>query len=92
MSTIKKRHDLADVMLLVQRNYDLHYCLIKKAVWNAERRKWVYPFTQKGFIQPRVREIFFDLKEERCDTADFTSATKFLSRCLKKLDRGEFDA
>ena len=65
---------------------------INKAVWNAKRKKWVYPFTQKGYIQPTVREIFTDLKEEKCDTVDFKSATKFVSRCLQKLDNGDFDA
>ena len=39
-----------------------------------------------------MREIFTDLKEERCDTADFKSAAKFVSRCLEKLKRDEFDA
>ena len=38
-----------------------------------------------------MREIFTDLKEERCDRTDFKSATKFVLRCLEKLDRGEFD-
>ena len=60
-------------------------------MWNAKRKKWVYPFTQKGFIQPLVQETFTDLKEERYDTVDFKSATKFVSRCLEKLDRGKFD-
>ena len=57
-----------------------------------ERKKRVYPFTQNRFIQPTVPEILTDLKEETCDTTDFKSATKFVSRCLEKLDRGEFDA
>ena len=61
-------------------------------MWNAKRKKWVYPFTQNRFIQKTVREIFTDLKEERCDTTDFKLVTKFVSRCLEKLDRGEFDA
>ena len=65
---------------------------LNKAVWNAKQKKWVYPFTRKGFIQPTVREIFTDLREERCDTADFKSATKFVSRCLEKLDRDKLDA
>ena len=39
-----------------------------------------------------MREIFTDLKEEIRHTADFKLATEFVSRCLKKLDRGEFDA
>ena len=65
---------------------------LDKAVWNAKQKKWVYPFTHKGFIQPTVREIFTGLREERCDTVDFKSATKFVSRCLEKLDRGKFDA
>ena len=61
-------------------------------MWNAKRKKWVYPFTQKGFIQTTVRQTFTDLKEEICDTKDFKSASKFVSRCLERLDRGEFDA
>ena len=63
--------------------------LINKAVWNAKRKKRVYPFTQNRFIQPTVPEILTDVKEETCDTTDFKSASKFVSRCLEKLDRGE---
>ena len=66
--------------------------LINKAVWNAKRKKRVYPSTQNRFIQPAVPEILTDVKEETCDTTDFKSASKFVSRCLEKLDRGEFDA
>ena len=39
-----------------------------------------------------MREVFTDLNDKRCDTADFKSATKFVSRCLEKLVRDEFDA
>ena len=61
-------------------------------MWNAKRKKWVYPFAQKGFIQTTARQTFTDLKEEICDTKDFKSGSKFVSRCLERLDRGEFDA
>ena len=59
-------------------------------MWNAKLKTWVYPFAQKGFIQPTVRVIFTDLKEERCDMVDFKSAAKFVSVCLEKLYRGDF--
>ena len=64
---------------------------INKPIWNAKRKKWVHPFTQKGYIQPTVREIFNDLKDEQCDSADFESATKFVVRFLDKLEKGLFD-
>ena len=51
---------------------------INKPIWNAKRKKWVHPFTQKGYMQPTVREIFNDLKDEQRDSADFKSATKFV--------------
>ena len=64
---------------------------INKAAWNAKRRKWVHPFTQRGYIQPTVIEVFKDLTDEPSDSKDFKSATKFISRCLEKLEKGEFD-
>ena len=30
---------------------------VNKAVWNAKQRKWVYPFTQRGYIQPTVEKF-----------------------------------
>ena len=63
---------------------------INKAIWNEKRKKWVHPFTQTGYIQPTVRKVFIDLKDEKSDTNDFKSATKFVSRCLEKQQRGEF--
>ena len=37
-----------------------------------------------------MRKVFIDLNVEKSDTNDFKSATKFVSRCLEKLQRGEF--
>ena len=65
--------------------------LVNKAVWNEKKRKWAYPFSQVGYSQPTVREIFSDLEGEPCDTSDFRSATKFAKRCMEKLENGEFD-
>ena len=64
---------------------------INKSVWNEKRRKWVNPFNQTGYIQPSVRELFIDLRNEKCDNVQFKSATKFVVRCLQKLETGEFD-
>ena len=64
---------------------------INKAVWDVKRRKWVHPFTQRGHIQPTVREVFKDLTDEPSDSKDSKGATKFVSRCLEKLEKGEFD-
>ena len=61
---------------------------INKAVWNAKQRKWVHPFTQRSNIQPAVREVFKDLTDEPSDSKD---SAKFVSRCLEKLYRGEFN-
>ena len=57
---------------------------------NEKRKKWVRLFTQSGYIQPTVREVFIDRKYEKSDTDDFKRATEFVSRCLEKLPRSEF--
>ena len=57
---------------------------INKAVCNARQRKWVHPFTQRGYIQPTVTGVFKDLTDELCDSKYFKSATKFVSCCLEK--------
>ena len=64
---------------------------INKAVCNARQRKWVHPFTQRGYIQPTVTGVFKDLTDELRDSKYFKSATKFVSHCLEKLEKGEFD-
>ena len=77
---------------------------IKKAKFEEDKRnpevnkgkynnkgKWVYPFSQKGYVQPSVREIFPNLKDSTTDNKDFISATKFVKRCLDKLEAGTFD-
>ena len=64
---------------------------INKAVWNAKRRKWTHPFTQIGYIQPTVREVFVDLKDEPSSSSDMKNASKFATRCLEKLEKGEFN-
>ena len=53
------------------------------------QRKWVHPFTRRGYIQPIVREVK-DLTDKPSDSKDFKSATKFVSYCLENLERGEF--
>ena len=60
---------------------------INKAVWNAKRRKWVHPFTQRGYIQPTVREVFEDLTDEPSNSKDFKTAIKFVSCCQEKLEK-----
>ena len=73
-------------------NEDKRDPTVNKSVWNEKRKKWVSPFTQTGYIAPTVQEIFPDLTKETCDSKEFKSATKFVSRCLEKFDNGEFDA
>ena len=62
-----------------------------KAVWNTKWRKWVHPFTQRVYIQLTLREVFKDLTDEPNNSKDFKSATKFVSCCLEKLQKGEFN-
>ena len=64
---------------------------INKAVWNSKRKKLVHSFTQKGYIQPRLRKVFTDLKDGCCGTKEIKSVTKFVSRCLEKLNKGDYD-
>jgi hypothetical protein len=64
---------------------------INKAVWNEKKRKWVRPFNQIGYIQPAVREIFIDLADGKSHEKEFLSATKFVVRCLEKLEKGDYD-
>ena len=51
----------------------------------------MHPFTQSGYIQPTAREVFKDLTDKPSDSKDFKSTTKFVSRCLEMLEKGEFD-
>ena len=48
-------------------------------------------FNPKGYIQPIVRDVFKDLTGELSASKDFKIATKFVSRYLEKLEKGEFD-
>ena len=57
---------------------------------NEKRKKWVHLFTQSGYIQPTVTEVFIDLRYEKSDTENFKRATEFVSHCLEKLPRSEF--
>ena len=92
-SLIKKIDIIAITLKERKRKFeeDKNNFSINKAMWNAKLKNWVYPFAQKGFIQPTVRVIFTDLKEERCDMVDFKSAAKFVSIFLEILYRGDFD-
>ena len=51
----------------------------------------MYILNPKGYIQPIVREVFKDLTDEPSGSKDFKIATKFVSRYLEKLEKGEFD-
>ena len=78
---------------------NLLYCAWnKEKIWREEKlrdkqnnmewkKKWVHSFTQTRYIQPTVREVFIDLKDEKSDTNDFKSAAKCVSCCLEKLKR-----
>ena len=46
-------------------------------VWSENKRKWMNPFTQTGYINSFVREYFVDLKNEKLDSKEFKSAAKF---------------
>ena len=70
---------------------DLRNPEVNKSVWNPKRKRWTKPLTQVGFIQPAVRELFSNLKEAKSDDKEFKSATKYVSRCLEKLEQGKFD-
>ena len=71
----------------IKRKYEEKKNLeINKTIWN-EKKKWVHSFTQTRYIQPTVREVFIDLKDEKSDTNDFKSAAKCVSCCLEKLKR-----
>lgn len=51
----------------------------------------VHSFTQKGYIQSRLRKVSIDLKDGSYGTKEFKSVTKFVSRCLEKLNKGDYD-
>ena len=63
---------------------------INKSVWSENKKKRVHPFTQTGYINPFVREFFVDWKNEKSDFMEFKSAAKFVTRCLDKIERGDF--
>ena len=48
---------------------------INKTIWNSKRKTWVHPFTQIGYIQPAVKEVFSDLKGEKSDYNNLKRAT-----------------
>ena len=48
---------------------------INKTIWNSKRKTWVHPFTQTGYIQPTVKEVFNDLKGEQSDYNNLKRAT-----------------
>ena len=56
-----------------------------------QTKKICASFNPKGYIQPVVREVFKDLTDEPSGSKDFKIATKFVSRYLEKLEKGEFD-
>ena len=47
---------------------------VNKSVWSENKRKWMNPFTQAGYINPFVHEYFADLKNEKSDSVKFKSS------------------
>ena len=62
----KKRFNLKQQYEIKRNLRKIRNPSINKAVWNSKRKKWVHPFTQKGYFQPTVREVFINLKDENC--------------------------
>ena len=69
---------------------DKNHPSINISVWSENKRKWMHPFTQTGFINPFVGEFFVDLMNEKSNSKEFKSAAKFVARCLDKLEGGDF--
>ena len=45
-------------------------------------------FIQKGYSQPNVSEMFFNLVSKNFDIKEFKSIATFSSRCPEKLNKG----
>ena len=58
--------------------------------WDDKKRKWTNPHSQIGFKAMTVRELFSDIKDEPNDSKDFKNALKFVDRCVKLHEDGEF--
>ena len=44
---------------------------VNKSVCSENKRKWMNPFTQTGYINPFVLEYFTDLKNGKLDSKAF---------------------
>ena len=59
--------------------------------WNLKNRKWTKPASQIGYNALTVREIFTEMKDEVNKSSNFKSCVKFIGRCEKLLETGQFD-
>ena len=60
-------------------------------VCNSKKRKWTKPVSQTGHQPLTVREMFTYMKDEVNKSSDFKSCVKFVGRCEKLLETGQFD-
>ena len=88
MFNLKQRYKITTTLQEIKRKFEEDKDpSINKTIW----KKLIHPFTKKEYIQPTMWAVYIDLKDENCDTKVFKSATKFDSRCLEKLNKGDFD-
>ena len=60
-------------------------------VWNAKKRKWTEPSSQIGYKAITARELFSDMKEEKCGGPDFRSCVELVRKCEELLVTGKFE-
>ena len=59
--------------------------------WNLKNRKCTKPASQIGYNALTVREIFTEMKDEVNKSSNFKSCVKFIGRCEKLVETGQFD-
>ena len=90
--SLKQQQQIGKIMVERKRKFeeDKNNPAINKSVWNEKRKRWTNHFSQKGYINPSVRDIFPNLKDNKCDDKEFISAAKFIGRYRDKYEQGQF--
>ena len=90
--TVAEQKNIADGLKPIKAKYeeDKNNPKVNKSVWSENKRKWMTPFTQTGYIDPFFHDYFVNLKNEKLDSVEFKSAAEFVICCLDKLERGDF--
>ena len=59
----------------------------KEKVWNDRGKTWTKPASQTGYIGPKVRAVFLNLKDEVESTAIFLDTYKKERNCITQYEK-----